>query len=138
MQSATKNHRDDDILDRQHVNAGKRKRVISKSNCSLSFLLAMLQGNEVVIELKNDTEVRGFVEEASNKMDVQLCNCSQTNIDGQSIDMDRMIIKGKSIRFVHLPKSLSVTKTMNDFVRKMEYNDRRNAPNQIHDRKQKS
>ncbi len=91
-------------------------------------------GYEVVVELKSDKEVKGYVEEVTSTMDLVLRQCTVTSMDDRSTEsMDQYLVAGKSIRFVHLPPNVQVAQVSSSFMKKMEQNERRNAPNKIHD-----
>jgi small nuclear ribonucleoprotein (snRNP)-like protein len=134
-----------------------KPRPIPRYKRSLSFALSSLQGvygtfiwccvkwidllsvmfrlgNEVVIELRDDSEVRGYIDSVTASMDVLLCHCHHTLANSEERTMEQMIIKGTSIRYVHIPKSTSVLKNMSDFVRKLEFNERRSVPSKIRDK----
>lgn len=48
---------------------------------SLAVVLASLQGSQVVIELKNDDEITGTVDETDSNMNVTLHNVRQVNLN---------------------------------------------------------
>ncbi len=81
-----------------------------------------------MVELKNDQEIKGYVEEVSSAMDLVLRQC---NINSNGEVVDQHIVCGDSIRFVHIPPHVHVTQLANSFVRKLDQSERRNAPNKI-------
>jgi small nuclear ribonucleoprotein (snRNP)-like protein len=91
-----------------------------------------------VIELKSDREVRGYLEEVTPSMDVILRQCrlsSVQSVDGSGEEeyMEQHLIAGSTIRFVHLPPNVQVSQVAGSFMKKMEQNERRNAPHKIHE-----
>lgn len=86
------------------------------------------------MELKNDKEVKGYVEEVTTTMDLVLRQCTMTSVDGSEPEiMDQYLVAGKSIRFVHLPPNVQVAQLASAFMRRTEQSERRNAPNKIHE-----
>ncbi len=82
-------------------------RKLSPLQRSLCFLLESLRGNVVTVELKNDTVVKGMVEEADQQMNLTLFDALQTrrgSIKGEVLDV--VFIQGITIRYVHLPDDL--------------------------------
>lgn len=91
-------------------------------------------GIEVVVELKNDAEVKGVIDGVDNAMNLVLKPVgSATAISTDLLqDPDDITIPGNSIRYVHLPKQLNAR----DMMTKQEKKVKRNTPNtQIIDRK---
>lgn len=83
---------------------------------TISILLLGLVGNEVLVELKNDLEFRGILEEVGgSSMDIQLSSVIVTRPlhDGRGgrstgEHLDNMFVKGSSIRYVHIPDNLNI------------------------------
>ncbi len=101
---------------------------------TLSVLLNAMVGIEVVVELKNDAEVKGIIDGVDNAMNLVLKPVgSATAISTDLLqDPDDITIPGNSIRYVHLPKQLNAR----DMMTKQEKKVKRNTPNtQIIDRK---
>lgn len=105
---------------------------------SLSILLASLQGENIVIELKNDTEVSGVVETAGHGMDLHLRSAREVNSSGQIKETDLMFLSGTSIRYVHIPPHINVTSHLANYMKQLDNTMYKNKPSKIVDRKRKS
>lgn len=90
------------------INIAKSVRKPLPNRRSLAFILIALQGTEVVIELKDDTEVRGVIEESDRYMNVVLHNVTQTSTDGTVANMQQLYLNGMKIRYVHIPPKLNL------------------------------
>lgn len=112
-----------------------KKRRIPKIRQSLAFLLESLQGTEVVVELKNDAEVRGTIEKSDFGMNVVLFNVSQIFPDGRIQQFEQMQVVGSKIRYVHIPKHINITSTISNHIEKLDRISRRAQPHKIIDRK---
>jgi small nuclear ribonucleoprotein (snRNP)-like protein len=122
----------------------KRKHVplIQKS---LSVVLASLLGQEVVVELKNDEEIKGILESVEHGMDLKLLNAtlnrhvndskplftssrsglltevsssSQLNVD---LETQSILIRGDQIRLVHLPARLNIASHLTTQMKSLEH-----------------
>eukprot|EP01041_Mallomonas_annulata_P004341 gene4341-8638_t len=92
------------------TNPGVRKKKIPTMQKSLAILLASFQGMEILIEMKNDTEISGTLEEADRNMNSILQNAKQVTKYGVVINMDIAFINGSMIRYVHIPPEINMKK----------------------------
>lgn len=83
---------------------------------SLGILLVSLQGEEVIIELKNDIEITGIIEEADENMNLTLHNVQQVFPSGYSRTMDLAFVNGTNIRYVHIPSRINAVKHLGNYV----------------------
>ena len=145
----------------------KRVPLIQKS---LSVVLASLQGEEVRIELKDDSELHATIDSVGHGMDMRLRNVvgqkrgstepSSSNsfiVKGENInvqddnddndndnnyysdkgnddevgdderedgfnsfDLDSTLLRGDSIRFVHIPPHINITNHLSQYMRRFE------------------
>ncbi len=92
-------------------------RKLSPLQRSLCFLLESLRGKVVTVELKNDTVVKGVMEEADHQMNLTLFNATQTRRGSLKDEMlDTVFIQGITIRYVHLPDDLDPFQTTEQHV----------------------
>ncbi len=101
---------------------------------SLAIFVASLQGVQVVVELKDDSEICGIVEESDKGMNVVLNCAKHTFSDGRVLDLDVAYINGTSIRYVHFPQTINPTKHLNDYLKITERIKSNSKPHQIKDR----
>lgn len=62
-----------------------------------------LQGSRVVVELKRDMIVRGTLESVDDGMGLTLSQVAFEDLQKNVTRLDLMHVRGKSIRYVHLP-----------------------------------
>lgn len=99
-----------------------------------AHLSAYISGNSVVIELKNDTEVSGIVEDVDAAMNVALSGAKHSLRDGSIVKMDSTTVKGPSIRYVHIPSKIRMRAQVSDYVKKLDRIRGQNKPSVIKDR----
>ena len=83
---------------------------------SLGILLVSLQGEEVVVELKNDIEVTGIIEEADENMNLTLHHVQQVFPSGYMRTMEIAFINGTNIRYVHISSRINAVKHLGNYV----------------------
>lgn len=90
-----------------------------------------------MVELKDDSEVRGFIETATPNMDVCLINATHTSSAGQIIVQGSVDVKGGMVRYVHLPPKVRVHSAVAQHMGKLDFINSRGR-NRIVDSKKKS
>lgn len=98
---------------------------------TLGFILSSLQGQEVVVELKNDFELRGVIEEGDWGLNLVLRGVSQTNTSGQLQKFDSLMVSGKTIRFVHIPSYINVRKSVAQYSKILQKISKSSKPHKI-------
>lgn len=81
-----------------------------------------------MIELKNDEEVSGIVVEVDEKMNVILSDCKYSSREGVKTTYEEYSVKGKAIRYVHIPPYIKPKLQINDYIKKTELIKKRNMP----------
>lgn len=118
----------------EKASGGSARASKSHKRHTLSVLLNAMVGIEVVVELKNDAEIKGVIDGVDNAMNLVLKPVGSVTAISTDLlqDPDDITIPGNSIRYVHLPKQLNAR----DMMTKQEKKVKRNTPNtQIIDRK---
>lgn len=96
---------------------------------------SLLADQEVVFELKDDSEVRGTIEASDPYMNTTLTNAKVMLPDGSASEHDSYSLQGTSIRYVHLPPKIPARSAVTTYVKRLESVRKRNAPGKIVDRK---
>eukprot|EP01031_Cornospumella_fuschlensis_P038754 gene38754-47118_t len=99
----------------------RRKRKLPQIQRSLSIILASMQGQEVVVELKDDSEVRGIIESVLPSMDVCLINATHTLASGSTSQHESIEVKGGKIRYVHMSPKVRVASVVSSYVGKLAF-----------------
>lgn len=97
-----------------------RKKRVPLIQRSLAVLVASLQGMQVVIELKNDSEISGVLEEADRGMNLTLLGATQISRHGVVISMEVAFVNGSKIRYVHIPPDINVVRHMAVYMKRVE------------------
>jgi small nuclear ribonucleoprotein (snRNP)-like protein len=75
-----------------------------------------LQGEEVTLELKNDIELIGIIEEADENMNVTLHDVKQIFPNGSVRNLEITFVNGTNIRYVHIPSRIHAVKHLGNYV----------------------
>ncbi|KAL6764657.1 hypothetical protein V8C86DRAFT_2474206 [Haematococcus lacustris] len=73
---------------------------------SLACLIQALEGRRVVVELRSDIIIRGLLDEADEFLNLSMTDATTQNVAGVKTSHEFLYVKGRNIRFVHLPKAL--------------------------------
>lgn len=92
---------------------------------------------EVVVELKNDSEVRGLVEFCDPSMNLTLYQVEQTLATGEIHRYDRMHVQGPKIRYVHIAKHIKTSSLISSHMERLDRTIKRSQPHKIVDRPNK-
>jgi small nuclear ribonucleoprotein (snRNP)-like protein len=89
---------------------------ITGSKQKLSLLgscLHLLEGCAVCVETRHDTVIRGKLEECDENINLFLCDVSCHDlVTGRKWNCDRLHVKDRAVRFVHLPEDFDPVHTM--------------------------
>jgi len=105
---------------------------------SLAVFIACLQGEQIVIELKDDSEISGKVEESDKGMNVVLVNAKHIFCDGTETLLETAFVNGSSIRYVHFAHHIKPTSRLSEYLKKTDRIVVRSKPHQIKDRVRQS
>lgn len=95
----------------------------------------MMPGQEIVVELKDDSEVRGVVEHCDQFMNISLLHAQLTFPDGHVDSFEEGYhVHGKAVRYVHLPRHVKPRAVVTAFVTKLDRLRKRSRPHRIVDR----
>lgn len=83
----------------------------------------------MVIELKNDGEIRGVIEEVDAKMKIVL----RTGLDASNFEY----VEGRAIRYVHIPPAINAAAHLESYVRRLDRINAGNRPSVIKDKKKR-
>ncbi|GFR45608.1 hypothetical protein Agub_g7005, partial [Astrephomene gubernaculifera] len=84
----------------------RRMRMPPREETTLVCLIKSLIGRRVVVELRNDTLLRGLLDDVDDFMNMSLSEVTFQTVEGYKKEYASMYVKGRNVRFVHLPKSL--------------------------------
>lgn len=73
---------------------------------TLACFVQALQGQQVVVELRQDTIVRGTLLSADDQLNLQLNGASYQPLTGERHQAEYVCIRGRHVRFIHLPGNL--------------------------------
>mmetsp|Transcript_13156 Transcript_13156/g.24743 ORF Transcript_13156/g.24743 Transcript_13156/m.24743 type:complete len:130 (-) Transcript_13156:1-390(-) len=99
---------------------GKADRRPGYSDKTLTVVLQSLIGVRVVIELKNDTEVTGTLEDCDDDMNMNLMDTRCITCEGKVLEQSIMFVQGRSIRYVHIPDRIRITTHLRNHMNRLE------------------
>ena len=77
-----------------------------RQRATLASFVAALEGSRVVVELRYDTIVRGQLLASDDQLNLQLSDASITPLQGQRRECTFLYLRGRHVRFIHLPANL--------------------------------
>jgi small nuclear ribonucleoprotein (snRNP)-like protein len=126
-----------DIVKYDKIDRKMIKKTLPYHFRNLSVVACSLQGIEVVIELKNDSELRGIVFESDGKLNITLKDATCTLPSGQSTSYDELFVRGKTVRYIHFPPTINVRAQVTEHFSKLARITKRSKPDLIKDRPKK-
>eukprot|EP00301_Raphidiophrys_heterophryoidea_P024353 c7881_g1_i2.p1 GENE.c7881_g1_i2~~c7881_g1_i2.p1 ORF type:complete len:108 (-),score=24.65 c7881_g1_i2:59-382(-) len=87
---------------------------------SLCVVLAALRGEQVIIDLLNETSIRGCIIDADTSMNVTLADCEIQNTHGVHTQASQLHVCGRHIRHVQLPDNVGVPAKLKELEDRME------------------
>ncbi|KAG2433025.1 hypothetical protein HXX76_008752 [Chlamydomonas incerta] len=84
----------------------RRRKLPPRSETTLVCLIKSLIDRRVVVELRNDTLVKAQLDDVDDFLNMTLSDVTFQTVEGVKSEYAHMYLKGRNIRFVHLPKSL--------------------------------
>ena len=104
---------------------------------TLALTLLSLQNEKIVVELRNNTEISGIVDEVDSNMNLILTDVKYISACGEIRNMELLSVNGSNIRYVHISKEINLNAQVQNYVSKTNRNASRNNPVKIMDRKKK-
>jgi len=105
-------------MDNADLPTQKFRRKVPVLQKSLAILLASFQGETISIELKNDSEITGILEETDHSMNITLHQANQKSPDQEvALQLELVFINGSSIRYIHFPAEINLLNHMKKYVR---------------------
>ena len=88
---------------------------------SLGVFLEALQGSPCIVELDNETVIKGTLESVEpTSLNLYLSNCVSKDVYNRTRKSNEMQVRGKSVRYVHLAAGLMPGPAVRDHNRRLE------------------
>ncbi|XP_003736982.1 U7 snRNA-associated Sm-like protein LSm10 [Galendromus occidentalis] len=87
---------------------------------SLLCLVQALEGRETTVDLRNETEVVGTIEVVDGRMNIQMSDAVVTMPNGSSRQFSFLHVRGRNVRYVHIPPDVNIMKTIEDRVQRVQ------------------
>ncbi|KAK3876085.1 hypothetical protein Pcinc_019097 [Petrolisthes cinctipes] len=94
------------------IHARSRHRELNTLTC----LVMKLEGWKTTVELQNDAYVSGLVIEVDAKMNMQMKDAWYTDGNGRTIRLDLFHVRGRKIRYVHIPDKMDMMEAIRERV----------------------
>ena len=105
-----------------------KKRRAPRIQRTLAVLLVSMVGHNVVLELKNDAEVSGVIDEADENMNLTLSKVKYVSLSGTIRDLESAFIIGTSIVYVHISPQIQVRQHLGNYIKQKEIAATRSQP----------
>ncbi|XP_057858527.2 uncharacterized protein LOC131067514 isoform X2 [Cryptomeria japonica] len=87
-----------------------------RSERSLVCAIQALVGTHILVELRNDTCVRGLLDDCDDAINVIIKDSLVEDVQGVEKKLPLIFIRGSHIRFVHIPLNISISQAVEDRV----------------------
>lgn len=91
---------------RQQRKPRRRLKPKPRSENTLVCLIQSMMGRKVVVELRNDVLLRGNLEDVDEFLNMSMSAVTYQTVEGGSRNYQSLYVKGRNVRYVHLPKTL--------------------------------
>ena len=112
----------------------RKRKFIPPIRRSLGIMVASLQGQGIVVELKNDVEVYGSVDETDAAMNLTLSAVREMHPNGTVIESDVLHLNGNSIRYIHLPPNINPGSHVTNYLKTLDRLTKQSRPHTIKDK----
>ncbi|GLJ49436.1 hypothetical protein SUGI_1046780 [Cryptomeria japonica] len=85
-----------------------------RSERSLVCAIQALVGTHILVELRNDTCVRGLLDDCDDAINVIIKDSLVEDVQGVEKKLPLIFIRGSHIRFVHIPLNISISQAVED------------------------
>jgi small nuclear ribonucleoprotein (snRNP)-like protein len=83
---------------------------------TLVVFLQALVGQRVKVDLRTEVQLAGRLDGVDNDMTLRMSTLICTSPEGERTRKDRLLVPGKQVRYVHIPDSVDISKTMNKYT----------------------
>ncbi|XP_059069464.1 uncharacterized protein LOC131067514 isoform X5 [Cryptomeria japonica] len=87
-----------------------------RSERSLVCAIQALVGTHILVELRNDTCVRGLLDDCDDAINVIIKDSLVEDVQGVEKKLPLIFIRGSHIRFVHIPLNISISQAVEDRI----------------------
>ena len=101
--------------DTRHARSRRRS-----ANTTLSVFLSALQGNPCIVELDNETVIRGTLESVDDGLNLMMNACVSKDVYGRTRESGALHVRGGSVRFVHLARGVEPGKAVRDHQKRLD------------------
>jgi small nuclear ribonucleoprotein (snRNP)-like protein len=109
---------------------GKRKQEKIASRQTLAVFLAALQGSQCIVELDNETVIRGTLESVDAGMNLVMADVVMKDVYGRTRPSASLHVRSSSVRYVHLAKGIDPSKAVRDHAKRLDIARRENYTRQ--------
>jgi len=93
---------------------GRKKLKLRRSERSLACAIQALVGTELLLELRNDTCIRGLLDDCDDAINVIIKDSLIEDVQGVQKKLPLIFVRGSHIRFIHIPQSINMSQAVED------------------------
>ncbi|KAM3966549.1 U7 snRNA-associated Sm-like protein LSm10 [Aphomia sociella] len=79
---------------------------------TLICLVKAMQGQNITVDLRNDSYVCGHILTVDGFMNISFSNAVYCDPQGNEFYFENLFIQGRNIRYVHIPENMSIIATI--------------------------
>lgn len=80
----------------------------------MACAIQALVGTELLLELRNDTCIRGLLDDCDDAINVIIKDSLIEDVQGVEKKLPLIFVRGSHIRFIHIPQSLNISQAVEE------------------------
>ncbi|XP_055844942.1 U7 snRNA-associated Sm-like protein LSm10 [Episyrphus balteatus] len=104
---------------------------------SLACIPTLLEGQSILIDLRNETSVAGRILNADGFMNIHLYEAVFIDRHGLQYEFDEFIVKNRCIRQIQIPKEINIANELDKMMSKVGKREPRNQKRNLKEKRAK-
>lgn len=94
----------------------KRKKFLPRNHRSLAVILEAVRDEHLIFELKNETEVSGWLYDVDANLNANLVDATVTGRNGRVHRLEHTYVNGSAIRYVRFPDKVDAVRALDRYL----------------------
>eukprot|EP00252_Welwitschia_mirabilis_P027119 TRINITY_DN9188_c0_g1_i1.p1 TRINITY_DN9188_c0_g1~~TRINITY_DN9188_c0_g1_i1.p1 ORF type:complete len:126 (+),score=14.15 TRINITY_DN9188_c0_g1_i1:124-501(+) len=87
---------------------------VRRSERTLVCAIQAVVGTELLVELRNDTCIRGLLVECDDSLNLTIKDSLIEDVEGAEKTLPLIFVRGSHVRFIHLPQNLNISEAVEE------------------------
>lgn len=94
----------------------KRKKFLPRNHRTLAVILEAVRDEQLIFELKNETEVSGWLYDVDSNLNANLVDATVTGRNGRVHRLEHTYVNGSAIRYVRFPDKIDAVRALDRYL----------------------